>query len=227
MPPSSPPHPLAKPLPAEIRVPYRFGGGRVGIGPAFASERPSLIDLETQSRRGTIEVGSGRWRDPLGRDGSASAAEVVRFLRSFQTHQEREGGDDLVTVDFGAQKTLRIDSLSSQLATAQVELARLETEIMKIQRAYEAAEKLEQRKRNYLQAKTPMGENVYRLKDDADTGELPHNACPHCFQEDKIRILQLRGAILKCDACKTMYRNTESSGVAVTRHNRDHPSRGF
>ena len=110
VPPSPPPHPLAKPLPAEIRVPYHFGGGRVGIGPAFASERPALNDLETQTRRGTIEVGSGRWRDPLGRDGSASAADVVRFLRSFQTHQEREGGDDLVFVDFGAQKTLRIDS---------------------------------------------------------------------------------------------------------------------
>ncbi len=110
VPPSPPPHPLAKPLPAEIRVPYRSSGGRVGIGPAFASERPALDDLETKSRRGTIEVGSGRWRDPLGRDGSASAAEVVRFLRSFQTHQDREGGGDLVFVDFGAQKTLRIDS---------------------------------------------------------------------------------------------------------------------
>ena len=110
MPPSPPPHPLAKPLPSEIRVHYLFGGGRVGIGPAFASERPALNDLETQSRRGTTEVGSGRWRDTLGRDGSASAAEVVRFLRSFQTHQEHEGRDDLVFVDFGAQKTLRIDS---------------------------------------------------------------------------------------------------------------------
>ena len=83
VPPSPPPHPLAKPLPAEIRVPYRSSGGRVGIGPAIASERPALIDLATQSRGGTIEVGSGRWRDPLGRDGSASVAEVVRFLRSF------------------------------------------------------------------------------------------------------------------------------------------------
>ncbi len=110
MPPSPPPHPLAKPLPAAIRVPYRLSGGRVGIGPAFSSERLALDDLVTQSRRGTIEVGSGRWRDPLGRDGSASAAELVRFLRSFQTRQEREGGDDLVIVDFEAQKTLWIDS---------------------------------------------------------------------------------------------------------------------
>lgn len=110
MPPSPPPYPLAKPLPAEIRVPYRSSGGRVGIGQAFASERPALNDLETKPRRGTIEAGSGRRRDPLGRDGSASAAEVVGFLRSFETYQVREGGDDLVVVDFGAQKTLRIDS---------------------------------------------------------------------------------------------------------------------
>ena len=110
MPPSPPPHQLAKPLPAEIRVPYCLSGGRVGIGPAFASDRPALDDIAAQSCRGTIEAGSGRWRDPLGRDGSASAAEVVRLLRSFQTHQEREEGDDLIIVDFGAQKSLRIDS---------------------------------------------------------------------------------------------------------------------
>ena len=104
---SPPPHPLAKPLPAEIDVSQ--GGRHVGIGPAFAHERPGIDDLETRSRRGAIAVGSGRWRDPQGRDGSASAAEVVRFLRSFQTQNDREGGGDLVFVDFGAQKTLRID----------------------------------------------------------------------------------------------------------------------
>lgn len=131
IPPSPPPHPLAKPLPAEIRVPYRFGGGRVGIGPAFASERPSLIDLETRSRRGTVEVGSGRWRDRLGRDGSASAAAVVRFLRSFQTQQEREGGGDLVFVDFGAQKTLRIDrtALASERRAALAALRNINTSL--------------------------------------------------------------------------------------------------
>ena len=107
-PPSPPPHPLAKPLPAEV---YGSQGGRqLGIGSAFANERPDINDLETRSRRGAIEVGSGRWRDLQGRDGSVSAAEVVRFLRSFQTQHHREEGGDLIFVDFGAQKTLRIDS---------------------------------------------------------------------------------------------------------------------
>ena len=131
MPPSPPPHPLAKPLPAEIRAPYRLSGGHVGIGPAFVGERPALNDLETRSRRGTIEVGSGRWRDSLGRDGSASALEVVRFLRSFQTHQEREGGDDLVVVDFGAQKSLRIDStaLPSERRAALAALRNINTSL--------------------------------------------------------------------------------------------------
>ena len=105
--PSPPPHLLAKPLPAEVRV---SGSGRhVGIGPAFANEGPAIDDLETRSRHGALEIGSGRWRDPFGRDGSASAAEVVRFLRSFQTQHSREVGGDLIFVDFGAQKTLRID----------------------------------------------------------------------------------------------------------------------
>ena len=35
---------------------------------------------------------------------------MVRFLRSFQTQHHREEGGDLIFVDFGAQKTLRIDS---------------------------------------------------------------------------------------------------------------------
>ncbi|MXY32597.1 MAG: hypothetical protein F4Y60_00585 [Boseongicola sp. SB0664_bin_43] len=108
MPPSPPPYPLAKPQQAEIRVSYRFSGRHVGIGPAFANERPYIDDLETRSLFGSYDVGSGRWRDGHGRDGSASAAEVVRFLRSFQTQQDREGGGDLVFIDFGVQKSLRI-----------------------------------------------------------------------------------------------------------------------
>ena len=107
-PPSFPsPHALAKPLPTEVYV--SESGRHVGIGPAFANERPDIDDLEDRSRCQALEVGSGRWRDPLGRDGSAGSAEVVRFLRSFQTQQDREGGGDLIFVDFGAQKTLRID----------------------------------------------------------------------------------------------------------------------
>ena len=146
---SPPPHPLAKPLPAEIDE--SEGGRQVGIGPAFANERPGINDLETRSRRGAFAVGSGRWGDPHGRDGSVSAAEVVRFLRSFQTQNDREGGGDLVFVDFGAQKTLRIEStaralerratiaaLRKQMHTAASELefedaARLRDEIKKLE----------------------------------------------------------------------------------------------
>ena len=106
--PTPPPHPLAKPLPAEIDVSQ--GGRHFGIGPAFANERPDINDLETLSMRGAFVVGSGRWRDRYGRDGSATALEVVRFLRSFQEQNYHDGGGDLVFVDFGAQKTLRIDS---------------------------------------------------------------------------------------------------------------------
>ena len=95
---------MAKPLEIDVSS----SGRHVGIGPAFADQRPNIDDVEDPSRRNAIEIGSGRWRDPFGRDGSASAAEVVRFLRSFQTQHDREGGGDLVFIDFGAQKTLRI-----------------------------------------------------------------------------------------------------------------------
>ena len=110
-PPESPapsPHPLARAVSADVGGSQ--GGRHFGIGPAFTNERPDIGDLETRSRCGAFAVGSGRWRDPRGRDGSSTASEVARFLRSFQTQQDREGGGGLVFVDFGAQKTLRIDS---------------------------------------------------------------------------------------------------------------------
>ena len=84
----------------------------VVIGPGWKYQSPSRSDLETNSRYGAIEVRSGRWRDSEGRDGSASAVDVVRFLKAFQTQAHREDGPDarLAFVDFGAQKTLRIES---------------------------------------------------------------------------------------------------------------------
>ena len=124
-----PPHPLARPLPAEVDATY--GGRHVGIGPAFASQRPDTNGLETRSRRGTFVVRSGRWRDRRGRDGSATDAEVVRFLQSFQTQNHREGGGDLVFVDFGVQKTLRIDAtaLASERRAVHAALRNINTSL--------------------------------------------------------------------------------------------------
>ena len=96
-------------------------------------------------------------------------------------------------------------ALSGRLSEAQVNLARLETEILKLQRAQEDHDETRQRKRNYVLAETPMGERIYRLKDDAGTGELPHEVCPTCFEQDQIRILQPRGYVLQCDSCKANY----------------------
>lgn len=96
-------------------------------------------------------------------------------------------------------------ALSGQLSEAQVKLALLETEIVKLQRAQDALDEIKQRKRNYVLVETPMGARVYRLKDDAGTGEPPHEVCPTCFEQNQIRILQPRGLDLVCDSCDAKY----------------------
>jgi len=97
-------------------------------------------------------------------------------------------------------------ALAAGLSEAQTKLARLETEIMKLQRAHEALDRIEQRKRNYVLAETAAGERVYRLKGDAGTGEPSHEMCPACFEQDQMSILQPRGSVLQCDICKSNYR---------------------
>ena len=108
-------------------------------------------------------------------------------------------------------------TLSTELGEAKVKLGFLETEIVKLQRALEALDEIKQRKRNYMLTETPMGERVYRLKPDADTGEPPHDVCPDCFQRDQIVILQPRGEMLKCTACKESYRFREITRPRRTR----------
>lgn len=108
--------PTATAFPVSATIDYT--DNIVAIGPGWKYQSPTIDDLETNSSYGAIEVRSGRWRDPKGRDGSASAADVVRFLKAFQTQAHREDGPGarLATVDFGVQKTLRIESsaLSSE-----------------------------------------------------------------------------------------------------------------
>ena len=96
-------------------------------------------------------------------------------------------------------------ALSGQLSDAQVNLAHLETEIMKMQRAHDALDEIRQRKGHYVLAETPTGARIYRLKEDAGTGEMPHEVCPDCFEQDQIRILQPQGSFLFCVSCKTNY----------------------
>ena len=117
------PHQAAEPLPADVSV----SGNHLGIGPAFANHGPDIDDLSagTETARNGIRTRSGHWRESQGRDGSADAAEVVRFLKSFQTQAYRESGPDsrLVIIDFGEQKTLRIDSTASRRERSMVRAA--------------------------------------------------------------------------------------------------------
>ncbi len=109
------------------------GEGRtIGIGPAFAGESPAIADLtdparHTRTARG--EIRSGPWRASRGGDGSASAAELLAFLQGFQAQERAEGGGDLVIINPGPARTVRIVGRATATERALVAdaLARLNT----------------------------------------------------------------------------------------------------
>jgi len=101
-------------------------------------------------------------------------------------------------------------AVSMMVAEASAQNTRLDTEIATLKKELDAQDIIQKRKRNYVLSETPMGVRVYRLKDTAETGEPPHEVCPNCFERDKIAILQPRGTVLECDACKAAYRVEEA-----------------
>ncbi len=107
----------------------RTVGGTVGVGPAFRTESPEASDLETGTADGAFAIRSGRWRDPRGRDGTASAGEVVDFIRAFQTQEYAETGGRLVFGEVGPRKTLRIhySARPAERELAAVSLRRINT----------------------------------------------------------------------------------------------------
>ncbi|MYB34290.1 MAG: hypothetical protein F4X92_04055, partial [Gammaproteobacteria bacterium] len=90
----------------------RTQGMAIGIGPAFQPERPAPDQLDTKTSRNGVAVSSGHWHDVQGRDGSATASEVIAFLQAFQrqTYRERGLSADLIIGDYNLPRTLRIGS---------------------------------------------------------------------------------------------------------------------
>ena len=105
-----------------------------------------------------------------------------------------------------AEKVL---TLSVEVGEAKLKLALLQTEIVELQRAQDALDELKQRKQNYELWESPTGDRVYRLKDDAGTGEIAHKVCPNCFERDQIVILQGGGSHLRCTSCINTYQVRE------------------
>ena len=109
----------------------------------------------------------------------------------------------------------KILDLSAELSEAQLNLAHVESEILRLQRHQEARDEIKRRKRNYQLWEYPTGSRVYRLRDDAGTGEMPHEVCPDCFERDQIIVLQGGGAFLHCTRCKASYKVKEISPITV------------
>lgn len=83
----------------------------LGLGPAFLGQSPQKSDLpeSSETTRNDVTIRSGMWRDPQGRDGSRSASEVVRYIKAYLSQARKTYPDvDLVFVDFGPSKTLRV-----------------------------------------------------------------------------------------------------------------------
>ena len=103
--------------------------------------------------------------------------------------------------------------LSVEVGEMKLKAAHLESELLTLQRTLDAEEKIEERKRKYVLAPTPVGEFVYSLKPDADPSEPRHHVCPNCYENDQIRVLQPRGPVLTCTNCSTTYGNLPDLGM--------------
>ena len=122
-----------------------------------------------------------------------TAFETVKALRTSAQSSEFAG---------------EIAEVSLQVSDVRVQMAQLESMLGAVKRSVAATDAIHQRKRNYVLAETPTGSFVYRLKDDAYTGEPAHYACPVCFETDQIVPLQpiYSGRMLECPSCQWSYR---------------------
>ena len=101
--------------------------------------------------------------------------------------------------------------LSTELGDAKLKLAQLEAEITRLERRQAEFDAIKQRMGNYKLWESPTGDRVYRLREDADTGEIPHEVCPDCFEGGEIRVLQRGKAFLRCTSCRNTYQVKEVS----------------
>ncbi|MXW01587.1 MAG: hypothetical protein F4X59_17505 [Holophagales bacterium] len=121
----------------------------------------------------------------------------------------------------------QILAVSEIVFDAKAEMARLQPQLEAAKTALAVDHEIQQRKRNYEKTKTAVGEVVYRLKEGAHPGDVPHEVCPQCYEDDEIRILQTRGDALQCLNCGASFRTKEPSGPTVVPRRPDPRFEGF
>ena len=104
-------------------APTRQKNNNIGIGPAFAGtgERPRATALPNKVSYDGFEISYGNWRDAGGRDGSATRADIIRYLQAIQSQEVRDAINqgnlpaNVVSIPTGiTTRTLRISSSSSR-----------------------------------------------------------------------------------------------------------------
>ena len=103
-------------------APTRQKSNNIGIGPAFAvdGERPLATNLSNQVSYDDFEISYGYWRDASGRDGSATKADIIRYLQAIQSQEVRDAINqgnlpaNVVSIPTGiTNRSLRISSSAS------------------------------------------------------------------------------------------------------------------
>ena len=105
-----------------LPAPTRQINNNIGIGPAFAGsgERPEAVALSSRVNYDDLVVSYGHWRDTGGRDGSASGADIIRYLQAIQSQEDSDAINqgnpsvEIVTIPSGlTTRTLRMSSSAS------------------------------------------------------------------------------------------------------------------
>ncbi|EFO32597.1 conserved hypothetical protein [Roseibium sp. TrichSKD4] len=96
-----------------------------------------------------------------------------------------------------------VTSLANEVADAKLANLALKEQLIELKEAILNADNAQSKLGRYELCETPGGYTVYRLK-EAHTNEEPlHYACPYCYADGRISILQGGLDFKQCFVCKT------------------------
>ncbi len=130
------------------------------------------------------------------------AGSIIKRIKGFLSTPESAGNADIKAA---------VADLTNEIADAKLANADLKIKLATIQQTLLEAQQRQSKLDRYVMTETPAGTYVYALK-DIETGTEPaHFACPNCFVEDTISILQGDGDIRQCFKCNMPIRFKHSS----------------
>lgn len=137
------------------------------------------------------------------------AAEFMTGLSIFQTLLNMTKG--LKDINDAAIRNAAVVELTEKILAAQAAQMTLVARVNELEAELAKREEWKAQKQRYQLTDYGGGTFAYALKPEAAEGEPPHRACPACFQNAQISVLQFKDKNYArqdeyvCPACKTEF----------------------